>query len=133
MPRRKNKLADQGEKNTVEGHKMLTREMACDLLMLLEESEILNEEITEQLSEVRLCIAAEMHGRHFWGADCDEYVKLHTAYRDELWTDELYEEVDRLDKKYTFEPAPYEDEEIKSIYEPVDDPGEEEPKELPFT
>ena len=107
--------------------KMITREEAIDVLFQLENSDILSEELVEQISEINLMIQAETHGKHFWGADAEEYAKVHTAYRDNLWTDELLRECQDINFNHTFDPAPYEEADIESNIE------EEDPEELPFT
>ena len=112
--------------------RMITREEAIDVLFQLENSEILSDELVDQISQINLMIQAETLGKHFWGADADDYAKVHTAYREDLWTDELIRECQDIDFNHTFDPAPYEEADIENnIKTEIFD--KEEPEELPFT
>ena len=95
--------------NTKEVSEMtITREEAIKILTELEESGILNEELENGVADILLCIDAERDGYHFWGADDDEWIKLYTAYREDLLTPELKAELQAINDKYSFVPAPYE-------------------------
>lgn len=107
---------------------MITREEAIDALIQLENSDILDDSIIEQVSEIRMCLEHERQGYHGWGAD-DDFDKLFVAYREDLWTDELKAECAEISKKYSFTPAPFEAEELKAFqneYYGDDEESEEE-------
>lgn len=115
---------------------MITREEATDVLYKIQGSDILSEELEDQIGQIIECIEEEKIGRHIWGAEDDEFAKLHIAYREDLWTDELIKECKEIEKKITFEPAPYEKEEIARNIKGENDfwieKVEDEPDELPF-
>ena len=118
---------------------MITREEAIDALMQLEGSDILSEELEDQIGEIICCIEEEMIGRHIWGAEGDEVAKLHIAYSKDLWTDELIKECKEINNKIRFIPAPYEKEEIErnikdefNLWSDDKEEKEDAPDELPF-
>lgn len=118
---------------------MITREEAIDALMQLEGSDILSEELEDQIGEIICCIEEEMIGRHIWGAEGDEVAKLHIAHRKDLWTDELIKECEEIENKISFKPAPYEKEEIErnikdefNLWSDDKEEKEDAPDELPF-
>jgi len=89
---------------------MINRETASSLLFDLSSRGLLDEGLCDSLQEIANCIDAERKGFHIWGAN-DDHSKLFTAYREDLLTDELKEELEGIYKKYTFEPSPFEREE----------------------
>ena len=103
--------------------KMISREEAIDVISMLEESDILKDDLKEKLTDIRTCIEAELQGWHFWSANDDDYVELHIARRSDLWTDEVKQKCEALDKAHTFIPAPYEK---NYINRDPDGEGEEE-------
>ena len=86
---------------------LISRQEAEDVLMRLEESGILQEELEGALAEIRGCIEAEEKGLHLWGAG-DDCIKLFTAYREDLYTEELCRELSGIETKYGFRPSPFE-------------------------
>lgn len=99
--------------NTKEISKMtITRTEAIRVLRRLEECGILNEELENGVADILRCIDAERDGLHIWGAE-DEWVKLYIAYREDLWTPELKAELQAINDKYSFVPAPYEAEKLE--------------------
>ena len=86
---------------------MISRQEAAKVLRRLEKSGILPEDIEGALAEIRGCIEAEEKGLHLWSAE-DDYIKLFTAYREDLWTEELHREISGIETKYEFLPSPFE-------------------------
>ena len=80
---------------------MPTREEAIETISELIDSNILSDELTDKLEAIRQCISAEeSHGIFVWGAECDDWMKLFVAYREDLWTDELKKEIQSIYEKY---------------------------------
>ena len=86
---------------------LISRQEAADVLMRLEESGVLQEDLEGALAEIRGCIEAEDKGLHLWSAE-DDHIKLFTAYREDLWTEELHREISGIETKYEFVPSPFE-------------------------
>lgn len=116
---------------------IITRNEASELLRELASNGSLKEEISDKLKDIAACIEEEQVGKHFWGGDEEEYAQIHTAYREDLWTDDLIAECQAIDEKYSFTPAPHEAEEIaeaiKEENEMWDDEEDPEAKPPPFT
>ncbi len=91
---------------------MITREKAADVLYELINAGVLDRELTSSLEDIARGISEEQYGRHVWGSEEDDWVKLHVAYRSDLMTDELVNELQAIDQKYSFIPAPYEAENL---------------------
>ena len=92
--------------------KAITREKALETLYNLINSGVLSVEVEDDLQEIANAINNERYGLHMWGADNKEYDFLATAVRADLITDEHIAEGERILKKYSFIPSPYEKEEI---------------------
>lgn len=91
---------------------IISREEAINSLMDLLVSGILKEELENDIQRIIQCIEEEKYGRHIWGTDIDDYTKMHLSARADLLTDEQLDEIEAIEKKYSFIPAPYEDDEI---------------------
>lgn len=85
----------------------ITRDEAIEVLQTMVNSDILDEDLENDLEEIITCIQSEDEGYHIWGAD-EEVGKLFTSYRTDLVTPELEEELNAISDKYSFTPAPYE-------------------------
>ena len=86
---------------------MISRQEAAEVLMRLEQSGSLPEDIEGALAEIRARIAAAESSLHLWGAG-DDHVKLVTAYREDLYTEDLTRELAGIETKYEFVPSPFE-------------------------
>lgn len=86
---------------------MVNRETAVDFLHRLSGNGIFDGGICDSLDEIALCIEAEMSGLHIWNAG-DDCVKLFTAYREDLVTNEKKAEIQSIADKYSFTPSPFE-------------------------
>ncbi len=85
----------------------ITRNEAVECLYNLINSDVLDCDILDDLEEIANCIDHENEGYHLWGAD-DEAADLFSIPRSDLITEEVRNERERLCKKYSFTPAPYE-------------------------
>ena len=94
--------------------RFIARSEAVSVLSALIDSDILSEEIEDALQDIMFCIEQEQLGYHCWGGE-NELVELFSSYS--LWTDELNERVQAIHDKYSFTPAPYEAEELKTNLE----------------
>ena len=88
---------------------MINRETAVAFLCGLSGSPLLSDDVCDSLNEIANCIDAEQHGLHIWNAD-DDHGKLFVAYREDLLTDELKAELQKIADKYSFTPSPFEKE-----------------------
>lgn len=100
---------------------MIDRQTAIYTLRELEDSDILNDELIQKLIDIRTCIEAELDGWHFWGASDDDYMELHIARRQDLWTDEVKAKCEAIDKRHTFVPAEYEQHDLINRFIDKDD------------
>ena len=90
----------------------ITRDEAIELLGALIDTNMFADEVEEKLADIMNAIENEKYGLHMWGADNAEYATLCTAVREDTITDEDREEGGRIWDKYSFEPSPFEKEEI---------------------
>lgn len=85
---------------------MITRQEAVDTLYAMINSGILAEEIEDNLREIANIIEDEDKenglGIMAWGMDSEEHGMLHTAYRKDLWTDELKEKMQKIYDKVKY-------------------------------
>lgn len=85
---------------------MITRQEAVDTLYAMINSGILAEEIEDNLREIANIIEDEDKenglGIMAWEMDSEEYGMLHTAYREDLWTDELKKKVQGIYDKVKY-------------------------------
>ena len=95
---------------------IITRQEAIDVITELAETEFFGEMICQKLADIAHCIDAEFRGYHLWGGG-DDSAELFIARRDDLWTDEVVERVGKIAEKYTFKPAPHEEDELKEWLE----------------
>lgn len=91
--------------------KFITREDAVNQLSDLIGVGILSKTIEDNLEDIIQCIECECDGYHIWGADSD-VMQLYIGYREDLWTDELKEKMQKLADEHTFIPAPYEKDDV---------------------
>lgn len=96
----------------MENNKAITRDEAIFALYDLINSGILSEEIEGKLQDIANNIENEKYGLHMWGADNDEYSYITVAVREDLQTEEYIAEGERIWEKYSFEPSPFEAQEI---------------------
>ena len=73
--------------------KEITREEAVETLYEIINSGIISDDLESKLQDIANCIEDEdkEHGLGImaWGMNREEHGMLHTAYREDLWTDEL--------------------------------------------
>ena len=100
---------------------MISREDAIETLVFLESNDIISEDLQGKLMDIRTCIEEELQGRHMWGAADDEFMALHTAWREDLWTEDKIKECKEIAERHTFTPAPYEADEIGKEEEQADE------------
>ena len=96
--------------------RFLSRDEAIEILQDLAESDILKERISDNLEEIALLLRHELYGEHFWNQPYDSADKLGVAYREDLLTPELIEEIRQQHINARFIPAPNEVEELKTYY-----------------
>jgi len=98
--------------------KIITRERAIELIANLEAAGIFSDDVESDFADIRLCIEAEKRGYHFWGGDIDTG-ELYIPRREDLWTEEAIERTRGIAEKYTFAPAPYEEEELSEYLKKI--------------
>lgn len=86
----------------------ITRDEAMDVLLHVVESNILNEELKDRLTNIIACIGAEKEGRHEWGQN----TKPLYDFADNETTDEAIKACINIIDNVTFIPASCEREEI---------------------
>lgn len=87
---------------------MIGREEAIETLRNLVDTDVLSEDIQSKLDQIATCIEEEQDGRHIWGTEDDDWMELHIAHRDDMWTEDLYQKLNQICEKYSFVPAPQE-------------------------
>jgi hypothetical protein len=97
-----------------ENSKLITRDKAIAVLTKLINSNILSPDIEEDVYDILQVIENEKIGYHFWGADKKEYMKLFTAVRSDLITDEHRKECQEISDKYSYAPSDHEAAEIEA-------------------
>lgn len=97
--------------------RMITRDEAVETLIELAESGTLREDLADKLAEIASLIEHEREGMHYWGININDYYKMVTAYREDLITDKLMDDWERILEKYSFTPAPCEKQEIEEYIE----------------
>lgn len=106
---------------------MITRENAIDVINDLICADVLSDEKMDALSDIRLAIEEERLGRHVWGAPDEWISKLHVAVREDLITDELINEYEKIHKGLVFNPSTFETKEIRdNIREDMENSTDEE-------
>lgn len=94
---------------------MITRQEAVETLIELESNDLFSDELQAAIGDIRCCIEEEEKGLHMWGADDAEFMELHTARREDLWTEEAEKKCMDIYNAHRFQPAPYEQDEIESL------------------
>lgn len=102
------------EATPIERASVITREEAVEVLTQLINSGVLTYDIEEKLVDISNLIDLERVGYHFWGADEEEFAKLHIALNNEVIMPKLEEELERIDDKYSFIPSHFEHKEIEA-------------------
>lgn len=88
---------------------MITRDDAIEVLYDLINSNVLDDELCEDLQNVANCIEGERDAMHLWGADDHEVAELYTTVGgDEPFIKEHEALCNKLYKKYCFGPSDYE-------------------------
>lgn len=100
----------------------ITRQEAFNVLESLIESDILSDEICDQLHSIAECIEEERYCRHIWGGDPEEICELYTARRVDLITPEILNMCEEIHEKYEFKPATFE----TDIYDDAEDEDDDE-------
>ena len=83
----------------------ISRIEALNVLYRLAGSSIINNDISDAIEEIALCIEEERYGRHIWGANPREIAELHTAWREDLLDDAKIKRWNEINDKLTFEPS----------------------------
>ena len=90
---------------------MISRQRAIDVLYGLIKSDLLGEEVVEELQCIANCIEAEDNKLHMWDAPDEDYVKLNMCPCAENPNfEEFMAEVDEIYKRYKFTPSEFEQE-----------------------
>ena len=96
---------------------MISRENAINAIAELESSGLLNDELTKQLGEIRLCIEAEQLSYHLWGLNEKRHpdwplIIPGTKVKENLWdtveeghTKTYEERAGTMDRLFRFAPA----------------------------
>lgn len=93
---------------------LITRDEAIAVLTKLINSNILSSDIEADVYDILRVIENEKIGYHFWGADEKEYMKLFTAVRSDLVTDDYRKECQEISDKYAYAPSDHEAAEIEA-------------------
>ena len=99
----------------------ITREEAVDLLYGLIGTGMFHDEINDALEDIAKNISAEDDGLHIWGAPAEDVVTLYTSVREDLITDAIREENDRLYALYKYEPSLFEQDMLGESEEELSD------------
>ncbi len=94
----------------------LSRQESIDILRSLTSTGMLAEELESELEEIANLISYELEGEHFWGQPYESDDKLRIAYRQDLITDELYDEMTKQHEAARFTPAPNEIQELRAYF-----------------
>ena len=88
---------------------MITRDDAIEVLYDLMNSNVLDDELCDDLQNIANCISAERDSMHLWGADDQEVAELYTMVQSSAPDAEEHEALcDKLFNKYCFEPSEHE-------------------------
>lgn len=96
--------------------RFISRTEAMDLLMKLSEVEFFDDQTKEQLSDIATLIQYELEGLHFWNIPYEEADGLHTAYRDDVWTEDFMKSLELKVSNARFTPSKTDVEELKSFF-----------------
>ena len=97
-------------------NRFLTRSEGISVLYEVINSGILDDAIEANLTELANLLQYELEGEHLWGQPYSACDKLHVAYREDLWTDELVKECQKQHDNVRFIPSPTEIPELKEHY-----------------
>lgn len=97
-------------------NRFFTRSEAISALYEVINAGILDDAIENNLSEIANLIQYELNGEHLWGQPYESCDKLHVAYREDLWTEELIKECQKQHNDIRFIPSPTEIPELKEHY-----------------
>ena len=94
----------------------LSREESIEKIYELINSGFLNKTMEEDLQEIANLIQYELDGEHLWGQPYEADNKLRSAYREDLLTEELMEEMNTQHMNCRFIPCKNEIEDLRKRY-----------------